>query len=389
MLFKYQLIYIGDKHPLLDKIIKTFNHHIEELNIVKDSIIFINDANFNTEYKSNVPTVVLYFGSETGDFKNVDILDRVLKSVEIVLPIVNDLIEFPKKVPNQLTAINGFQLKDDTNIESLVAYILEGFGMLRLSRRLFISYKRSESSNIAIQLYEKLEQHGFDVFLDTHSVRKGEPFQDELWHRMTDTDIIVLLNTPGFLDSEWTRLEIAKANTMLIGVLQINWPSHRDVSAHISFTHQLEETDFGNKNFVDSKSYLSDEAIKIIIQNCESFRARSLASRQDSLISEFITSAHDLKRKSELQPERFITFQNNKFETLALIPTIGIPQSLVYNKSAELLERIKSNGVKGVFLLFDHRNIRENWLKHLDWLEKYLPISAVKITEAKRWIQKN
>ena len=54
-------------------------------------------------------------------------------------------------------------------------------------------------------MYEALESHHFDVFLDTHSIEKGEPFQEELWHRMTDCDVILLLNTPDFLESHWCK----------------------------------------------------------------------------------------------------------------------------------------------------------------------------------------
>src|SRR5690606_38654447 len=88
----------------------------------------------------------------------------------------------------------------------------------------FISYKRSESSIVAIQLYELLEKNNFDVFLDTHSVDKGEDFQEELWHRMTDSDVILMLNTDGFLKSEWCNKEMEKAHIKRIGIVHLIWP---------------------------------------------------------------------------------------------------------------------------------------------------------------------
>ena len=75
---------------------------------------------------------------------------------------------------------------------------------------------------MAIQLYEALERNNFDVFLDTHSIKQGEPFQDELWHRMTDCDVIVLLNTKSFLESKWCKEEVAEASVKQIGVLAIS-----------------------------------------------------------------------------------------------------------------------------------------------------------------------
>ena len=85
-------------------------------------------------------------------------------------------------MPPQITHLNGISLADcSTDFERLAARVLEGFGILRERRRLFISYRRVETSGIAAQLYEALDAIGFDVFLDTHGVlRPGEPFQDIL-----------------------------------------------------------------------------------------------------------------------------------------------------------------------------------------------------------------
>ena len=72
-------------------------------------------------------------------------------------------------------------------------------------------------------MYKALESHHFDVFLDTHSIEKGELFQEELWHRMTDCDVILLLNTPGFLESHWCKEELAEAGSKQIGIVQLVW----------------------------------------------------------------------------------------------------------------------------------------------------------------------
>jgi hypothetical protein len=91
---------------------------------------------------------------------------------------------------------------------------VEGYGLLRERRRLFISHRRADTSGVAAQLYEALDTAGPDVFLDTHGVlRPGEPFREILWHRLADTDVAILLDSPGFLDSRWTEEGPARANT--------------------------------------------------------------------------------------------------------------------------------------------------------------------------------
>ena len=221
---------------------------------------------------------------------------------------------------------------------------------LRISRRIFISYKRDESSPVAIQLFEQLEKSGFDVFLDTHSVRPSEPFQDELWHRLADTDVVVLLNTPGFLKSNWTTQELAKANAMSIGILQLIWPSHKmERDAELSIPLYLTDDDFGNPKFKDEKSYLTDGIISKIVSQVESLRSRCLASRQDNLISEFISYANKLGKNASLQPERFITVKTSSGNEIEIIPTVGVPQAFTYNQSEELINKIASKKLPKYF----------------------------------------
>ncbi|HBZ66248.1 MAG TPA: toll/interleukin-1 receptor domain-containing protein [Bacteroidales bacterium] len=388
MTTKYQIIKLGSDNPFYKEVLDTLYHHIQELGLAKESILEIDENNFKTEYKGNAPTFCLYFGSNAGDFKNIDLLKILINDANLILPIASDITKFKQQIPTELENVNGFELASSNDIEKLVSCILEGLSLLRLSRRLFISYKRDESSTVAIQLFEQFEKNGFDVFLDTHSIRPGEPFQEELWHRMADTDVVVLLNTPGFLNSNWTTQELAKANSMSIGILQVIWPSHKlERDAELSIPLQLSDSDFGNKTFKKPTSYLNPIAISNIISQVESLRARSLASRQDNIITEFIASSIRVGKKADLQSEKFITIKRSDGKELVIIPPVGVPQAFTYNQSEELVARIKSKNVAGAFLLFDHRNLREKWIKHLDWLDNYLPVKTIKIVKAEEWLK--
>lgn len=48
--------------------------------------------------------------------------------------------------------------------DRIVNIALESFELLNNTRKIFISYKRNESTSVAIQLFEALEAHNFDVF---------------------------------------------------------------------------------------------------------------------------------------------------------------------------------------------------------------------------------
>ncbi|WP_183573711.1 toll/interleukin-1 receptor domain-containing protein [Mucilaginibacter sp. X5P1] len=386
---KYQLIFIGSNSPLLNEIKQVFFRHISELGISESATVILDPKNFHDTYIANAPAFCLYFGNADGNFTDLGIVKRLIDDATLILPVVANLEEFAQSIPEELRNINGFQLASAEDIEAMVSTVLEGLGLLRLSRRLFISYKRDESTSVAIQLFEKLERAGFDVFLDTHSIRPGEVFQEELWHRLADTDIVVLLNTPGFLKSNWTKQELAQANAMSIGILQLIWPKHTlEREAELSIPYQLKEIDFENGHFTDFKSFLVDNIIKDIVNKAESLRARSLAARQDNIITEFVKAARSLSISVDLQPEKFITMKRTDGKELVIIPTVGVPQAFTYNQSEELVKRIKSKDVAEAYLLYDHRNIRKKWIEHLSWLDSYLPIKTIKIIEVEQWLKK-
>ena len=377
---KYQLILIGDKNKFATKIKTEFLKKIIELGIAKRSVVMLDESSFDSTFKSNSPTFCIYFGSKSAKYQNLDIVNRLLSEAKLIFPIVNDLKKFSKQIPEELRGINGFALAGALDIPRVVSTALEGLSLLRASRRLFISYKRDESSGVAIQLFEKLEAAGFDVFLDTHSVPMAVDFQEELWHRLADTDVVVLLNTPGFLLSNWTKEEVAKANAMSIGILQLIWPGHtQERHSELSLPIALTPTDFKGKKFGKPRTYLTKQTVKSIISDTESLRARSLAARQDNMINEFIKAATAAGASVDLQFGKFVLLRKKNGELAVIIPTVGVPQAFTYYQSEQLIETLQLPKVVAIYLLYDHKNIRDNWIKHLDWLDLQLKIKTIKV----------
>lgn len=374
---KYQLIILGDPNKFEQAILDLLFKQIDELGMNRDMLHILKRDNFKNGYHANYPAYCLYMG-DINQETDLDILTILKNDATLILPIVSDLTKFDESIPEILKNQNGFKLSNEEEIPSLVSCILEGFSLIRTSRKVFISYKRLESSHVAIQLYEALEKSGFDVFLDTHSIRPGEPFQEELWHRMTDSDIIVLLNTTNFLESNWTKQELAKANSLSIGIIQVIWPNLKLIpQAHICKPIQLKDKDFDD----DTHKKLVDSIVENIISSTEVLRARTLAARQDNLTSEFISFANQSNVEVTLHPDKFISIYKNNEEYI-IIPTIGVPQSLNCNNAEELILRIKQEKPKCIYLLYDHVNIRDKWLRHLEWLNKYLPVQSLKLSES-------
>ena len=394
MKYKYQVILLGSDVSIKPDILATIDQKIEDLGLPSDILKVIEAEDVPSAYLGNQPAFALYFGDVDGNHKHLDITDKLLKDGTMILPIYFGKEEgsFSKEIPCILSNQNGLPFKDSEK-DRIANIVLEAFELLRSSRKVFISYRRNESTSVAIQLYEALESYNYDVFLDTHSIGKGEPFQDELWHRMTDCDVIILLNTPQFLESHWCKEEFAEAGTKKIGLVQVVWPNHNikdiDASSHISYPIILKESDFVNKiyNNKDS-SKLVKNAVEETIQLVESVRARNLASRQDDLITNFKNIASEYGRNVTVQPEKFLTEDLPSGKRIIYVPTIGIPQSASC-QSAEIRHEMEVHKNSSIRLIYDDLRIRDKWLKHLDWLNENFKkdIRTLKKQDFKKWLQ--
>lgn len=394
MKYKYQLILLGADVPEKQTILSKVLEKLKDLGLPESILKIIEATNFDQEYLGNQPAFGLYFGSVEGYHQHLDITDKLLNDGTMILPIYYgnpDDGAFKKEIPCILSNQNGILFKHN-EIDRIANIILESFELLRSTRKVFISYRRNESTSVAIQLFEALESYNYDVFLDTHSIGKGEPFQDELWHRMTDCDVIVLLNTPKFLESHWCKEEFAEASSKQIGLVQLVWPNHGinniDSGSHISYPIKLNDFDFLN-NIYNNKdqSKLVDGVVEEIIMKVESVRARNLASRQDNLITEFRNIASQVGRIVTVQPEKFLTEEING-RKIIYIPTIGAPQSTSC-QSAEIRHELSKNPNTSINLIYDDLRIRDKWLNHLDWLNENLKkeIKTLKKQEFKSWLK--
>lgn len=377
-------------HRLLPKIKDVFFERIDELGIDRTFFKILDRYNFE-EYTDANPAFCIYMGQRTDtSFLDEDIVNKLVKDATLLLPLIDeDLSQFNNLVPELIQKYNGLSLLGlpiDLAIEKVVNNVLEAFNLLKAKRRAFVSYKRSDSSGVAIQLYEYLEQHNFDVFLDTHSIRKSEPFQDELWQRMIDSDVVVLLSTKNYLESEWTKQELANANAASLGLVQVVWPDFDVVSGtELSEVFKLNESDFINDDFQNINANLKEESLLKIVKFTESLRARTLASRQDNLISSFMRYADKHNVTATLSSHKFIELEKDG-EKSVVVPAIGMPKALNCEESQTLIKAIYEDQLDKIFILYDEIHIREIWLRHLNWLNEHLPVKTKEISKVSEWL---
>lgn len=386
----YQLILLGDTiSEACRKVKERFLKLLNDRGLNKQIVAVLDGSLTLTPrdtggYDSAKPTFAFFFGKQGQGDKDTDAIKKLMENGDAVYPVFFN--NFEEEVPEVLRPVNGVKYGDD-KLDRIVNVAFEELRLLRKKRRVFISYKRSDSAAVANQLYDVLSRNQFDVFLDTYSIRGAADFQAELHHRITDCDVLVQLNSQGFKDSKWCEEEITEANARRVGVLQINWPGVKpDVKDQLSRTRKLVELDFRRKRYKRNTSTLKAKVLNEIAGDVEAIRARNIAARQDNLTGEFVKEANRQGRTIIKKPI-FLVEKMGGGEYWYYIPAIGVPQSWDCYESVKLLERWNKTIPHKIFLIYDDLSVLPRWIAHLEWMNNYLEVKTIKMQKFESWLK--
>ena len=389
----YQLILLGDiSFEACSSVRRRFFELLKERGMDSSLVSVLDGGSVMAApgtggYESFRPSFAFYFGKEGHGNKDVAAVEKLMENGDAIFPICHNKGRFLEETPDVLHTVNGREYKED-DLDSIVNVALEELRLLRKVRRIFISYKRSDSAAVVNQLYDVLSRHQFDVFLDTYSIRGAADFQAELHHRITDSDVLVQLNSPHFKDSVWCEEEISDANALRVGVLQINWPGVTSGDAdNLSVVRALSELDFRRKRWKRNTSTLKTRVLGEIASKVEEIRARNIAARQDNLTGEFVKEANRQGRTIIKEPT-FLVEQRANGDFWYYIPAIGVPKSEDCHESVKMLERWNGKLPTKVHLIYDELSILPHWIEHLEWLNNYLEVKTIQKREFASWLKK-
>lgn len=301
------------------------------------------------------------------------LLTTLLEDAIPVLPVVSGLDKIKDEIPSALQCLNCIPVHE--GYERIAATILECIGLLPQQRRAFLSYRREESSMIALQLYERLAAKHIDVFLDTHKIAYSEEFQSRLWHELSDCDVLIMLDTENYFSSRWTTAEFARAQAKNIPILRVAWPDvEQDKRTGTATNLQLASDDFKKKD-----SLLKPETLNRIDQSFERIRSKGYAVRNILLKSTLRSSVEQVSGSVVgygLKNSMFVELANGK--KITLFPTLGIPSS---HSAYEALKVVKKmNGYnEDVAIVYDPIGIHNKYQEHIDWLNEQITVT--------RWIK--
>lgn len=91
--------------------------------------------------------------------------------------------------------------------------------------RLFISYKHDDCEAAASQIFHRLAEAGFAVFLDRFVTAPGEDFVGRIMSELFDKSCVLVLETPNTTASSWVLTEVATARAFRLGLLAVDLPN--------------------------------------------------------------------------------------------------------------------------------------------------------------------
>ncbi|HEC60524.1 hypothetical protein LCGC14_1102610 [marine sediment metagenome] len=359
------------------RLTNTIGEMISEFGLTIGAEVIIYDAETLAGRNRASAFAAVYFGGAVTT--DLEAASSVFTESVPVIPVVESLEQFSASVPDFLRATNGYCLKkEDPEMEELATIMLECVGLLRRQRRVFVSYRRTESREAALQMHDLLTSRGFDVFLDTHDIRPGDPFQDVLWHRLCDSDVLVMLDTPTYFESRWTREEIGRARAKEIHVLRVVWPDHEpNKMTDLAETIYLKKEDLEK----DCGPVVSKKMDEIVLK-VESVRSRSIAARYMSITGRLRADVERIGASFKgIGAHRAIAIKLIDDRTIWAYPVVGVPTAETLNDIANKARVANQREIP--VLVYDDIGIRETWSAHLQWLEDNIQaVRGLKITQA-------
>lgn len=332
----------------------TFDECLGLFGLLRDRDYTI-DCGIAADFSDTTATVAVFFGADGADYPEAA---RLTKLGVPVVPIVSAAARVGAELPAELRSINAmFHDPIDAGLRRVVTAALQCLGLLPAQRRVFVSYRREESADVALQLYEALSARHFDVFLDTHSVSVAADFQAALWHRLCDSDVLVMLDTPGYFTSRWTTAEWGRAIAKHISMLQLVWPGHTPArESQLATSKKLTDADFNDTRL--TPAVVADVALEL-----ERVRSVSVALRHSNMVGTLRTAIQDLGGSVEgVGQKRSVILKLPSGKPLVAYPVVGVPTSIDVHNCIDLSDS------RAAAVVYDHLGISEEWRRHLDWL---------------------
>lgn len=384
-MYHYQLVLLGDegRGEFLESLIRQeFKNRL----IKQEFFSLIRSTQYSSiSYKEEL--VAVYFSRDYSELEagEEQLIRELIAHGVPFLPLLPDLEQCGPLLPGLLKRFNAMPESDHA---AIARCIMRLFHVDMQERRVFLSYKRSDSKEIAFQLYQKLLVKGYHVFLDSLSLDGGLPFQHHLHEHLNQANLVILLDSPNAHASDWIKEELRHMEQQGHGIVQVLWPSSNpDRPYLICSRHELQDSDF----LPPSRYRVSDECLERICDAAENDLIRSLSAKRARIASQLV-------EKNLLQPGyldntvntvisngRVIVKPTEQERTYYLIYP-GVPDARKLYECVRMLKKQKNSPRKkrSYATVCDMIGLLDDTGEYLKWLGSKVHAPLITVNSGKR-----
>lgn len=198
-----------------------------------------------------------------------------------LVPIVRAESDVFAMLPAMLRPLNAIEWGDPPN--AAVQALLRLLGIVEQDRKLFLSYRRSDTSPLALQLRRALAERSFDVFLDRFSVPPAADVQRRIDIELSDKAFVLLLESASATHSQWVQHEVAFSLAHRISLLALVLPETQAEDRHRAIPDQLRS--WLDDADLDSADELTEAALARVLDEIELSYGAQLRRRRDDMLA--------------------------------------------------------------------------------------------------------
>ncbi|MGA8574349.1 MAG: toll/interleukin-1 receptor domain-containing protein [Candidatus Cybelea sp.] len=249
--------------------------------------------------------------------------------------------------------------------------VLQAAGIVDERSRVFISYRQTDYPSLAIQLFDALARRNFDTFLDSFRIDPGVDFQERLTEELGNKGVVVVLESPGILDSTWTRYEAMCAKKYGLGLIGILTPDgvlvpEVDEERRV----RLIDSDFTNAP-LSSSSQLNEETLSRVVERIVLEHSRLMLWRQAEVRDSIVLALEDAGLKVRPLGPGLVVQTASKQYMISCSPRP--PESLDFERTGNLAQLSAAHGVLvGLYAL-----MRQTSHQHVNWLSSISGVAIV------------
>ena len=285
------------------------------------------------------------------------------------IPVIFDKDE---ELHDSIKHINAFvynkECKESSN-EQLCNVILEKLGIIRNTKNVFISYKREDTSKLANKIWKRLVIEGYTVFLDKKKIDIGVDFMDRIRYAIADADVFILLDSPGYFSSVYTKKEMYAACLSRVPIIMLTKKNAKKAEKY-DFIYQ----------YLKSNSKVSDAEYLCLIEKIREIQERTHVYRLSKLRTKFNRFEGN---KEILLSNLYIPNKGDK-EICSIRAIYGIPKTT----DLEAIQRDEFNPNVKVAAIYDDLCLPKSCYEHVEWLNNEMRgIELIKMSNMQEEIE--